>query len=120
VPKSDVPGLLAASDMEIHELQGFGIGIASMEAMCTELPTVMTERPDYFPGMYLENNQDTILLERGDTPAMVDAIVRLIEDENLRRRIGKAGRGFVFANLDMHKLCDANLQLLERVVAESA
>jgi glycosyltransferase involved in cell wall biosynthesis len=113
LPKTDIPGILSAATMEIHDLHGFGIGIATLEAMAAGRPTVMAERPDYFPNARLTNGENSILIEPGDTAALSDSINRLLADETLADQMGSQGRDWVFANFNMPDICDENLELLE-------
>ena len=120
LPKNDIPGILSASTMEIHDLKGFGIGIASLEAMAAGRPTVMAERPDYFPNATLENGKNSMLIKPGDTAALADSINKLIEHEELADGIGEAGREWVFANFNMPDICDKNLKILDELRRERA
>ena len=120
LPKNDIPGILSASPMEIHDLKGFGIGIASLEAMAAGRPTVMAERPDYFPNATLENGKNSMLIKPGDTAALADSINKLIEHEELADGIGEAGREWVFANFNMPDICDKNLKILDELRRERA
>lgn len=113
MPKVDIPGMLAAADMEIHDLQGFGIGIASLEAMAAGTPTVMAERPDYFPHATIEDGKTSMIVPVGDSAALATAINRIIEDSELAERLAEGGREYVFEHFDMPKVCDHNLDLLK-------
>ncbi|MFJ5987640.1 glycosyltransferase family 4 protein [Lentzea sp. NPDC092896] len=115
LPKAEIPGLLAGADMEVHDLQGFGIGIASLEAMAAGVPTVMAERADYFPNAVITNGTESLLTKPGDHSALAESINRLIEDEGVAKKIGEAGRQWVFDNFDMPKICEANLDILKNV-----
>lgn len=115
LPKADIPGLLAAADMEVHDLQGFGIGIASLEAMAAGIPTVMAERPDYFANATLTDGEHSLLVRPGDHAALAASINRLIDDRSLAAKIGAAGRDWVFANFDMPKICEENLNVLKEI-----
>lgn len=115
LPKAEIPGLLAGSDMEVHDLQGFGIGIASLEAMAAGVPTVMAERADYFPNAVITNGTESLLTKPGDHRGLAESINRLIEDEGVAKKIGEAGRQWVFDNFDMPKICEANLDILKKI-----
>ncbi|GAA3861234.1 glycosyltransferase family 4 protein [Saccharothrix violaceirubra] len=115
LPKPEIPGLLAAADMEVHDLQGFGIGIASLEAMAAGTPTVMAERADYFPGVAMTNGTESLLTKPGDHQGLADAINSLIDDPSLAEKVGEAGRQWVFENFDMPKICEANLDILKSI-----
>lgn len=115
LPKADIPDVLAAADMEIHDVQGFGIGISSLEAMAAGTPTVMAERPDYFPHATFIDGEQVLIVSPGDPDALAQAIMRLIEDPTLSEHIGSAGRSFVNEHFDMPKVCEHNLDLLKRI-----
>ncbi|MFD4672959.1 glycosyltransferase family 4 protein [Lentzea sp. NPDC058450] len=119
LPKAEIPGLLAGSDMEVHDLQGFGIGIASLEAMAAGVPTVMAERADYFPNAVITNGTESLLTKPGDHSGLAEQINRLIEDEGVAKKIGEAGRQWVFDNFDMPKICEANLDILKSVAGKA-
>ncbi len=118
LPKSDIPGLLAGSDVEVHDLQGFGIGIASLEAMAAGTPTVLAERADYFSCARIANGEETLLVTPGDTDELAASINQLLDDPDLASDIGAAGRKWVHNNLDMPRICAANLDILRRLAVE--
>jgi glycosyltransferase involved in cell wall biosynthesis len=55
VPKGDVPDFLAAAAVETHDLQGYGMGTATLESMAAGVPVVVAVRPDNFPGVDRES-----------------------------------------------------------------
>ena len=57
VARADVPDHLAAADVEAHDLQGYGLGTASLESMAAGVPVVAAVRPDNFPGVRLVSGQ---------------------------------------------------------------
>lgn len=74
-----------------------GLGLVILEAMAAGLPVVATRR-----GAIAEVVEDGVtgfLADPGDTHAIAQSIVRLIEDETLRRTMGEAGRIRYLANL---------------------
>ncbi|PSB19694.1 glycosyltransferase family 1 protein [Phormidesmis priestleyi ULC007] len=67
-----------------------GYGIPPVEAMAAGVPVVATRS-----GAVVETVQDGktgFLVEKEDVQAIADAIVRLLEDDDLRETMGKAGR----------------------------
>ncbi|MEU5690965.1 glycosyltransferase family 4 protein [Actinosynnema sp. NPDC020468] len=119
LPKAEIPGILAAADLEIHDLQGFGIGIASLEAMAAGTPTVMAERADYFPGAVLTSGTETFLVKPGDHQGIADAVNKLLDDPSLAEKVGEAGKQWVFENFDMPKICEANLDILKSIAGKA-
>jgi 1,2-diacylglycerol 3-alpha-glucosyltransferase len=116
LPKAEIPGILAAADMEIHDLQDYGISIATLEAMAAGTPTVMATRPDYFMHTRLRDGVETLLVHTDDRVGLANSITRLIEDEDLARRVGDGGRNWVWDRFDMPKICAHNLDVLSELV----
>jgi Glycosyl transferases group 1 len=61
-----------------------------LEAMSSGLPVIAT-RGGGFPEA-VEDGKTGILVERGDAVGLAEAITRLVENEDLRRSMGQAGR----------------------------
>jgi glycosyltransferase involved in cell wall biosynthesis len=65
-------------------------GIPLVEAMATGIPVIAT-RGGAFPEI-VQDGKTGLLVPRGDAPALAEAILRLLEDGDLRRSMGEAGR----------------------------
>lgn len=68
--------------------EAFGMPI--VEAMSMRLPVIAT-RGGAFPEL-VEDEKTGLLVERGDVDALAEAILRLLEDDNLRIAMGEAGQ----------------------------
>ncbi|WP_328679561.1 glycosyltransferase family 4 protein [Streptomyces sp. NBC_00322] len=68
-------------------LESFGMTI--VEAMRCGVPVVSTDCP-HGPGEIIEDGVDGRLVPVGDVDAIADALIALIEDDELRRRTGQA------------------------------
>ncbi|MGY1739554.1 MULTISPECIES: glycosyltransferase [unclassified Blastococcus] len=92
----DVAGLLAAADVFTLPSRFEGKPVALMEALCVGLPVVAT-RVGGIPEQ-VTDGVEGLLVPPGDPEALVAALVALIEDGGLRRRLGAAalrrGRDF--------------------------
>ena len=65
-------------------------GITLLESMACETPIVCSDILGFRD--VVKDGREALMVPCGDRDALADAIVRLIEDEPLRRRLGKRGR----------------------------
>ncbi|MEU3449542.1 glycosyltransferase family 4 protein [Streptomyces thermolilacinus] len=79
-----VKGAIAASTSR-HE----SFGMTLVESMRCGVPMVSTDC-DYGPREIIKDGEDGLLVPVGDVDAVAAALLRLIEDEGLRRRMGEA------------------------------
>lgn len=64
-------------------------GNVIVEAMAAGLPVVSTDA-DHGPRNILTHGEDGLIVPRGDTGAMAEAILELVEDDERRQRMGEA------------------------------
>jgi colanic acid/amylovoran biosynthesis glycosyltransferase len=86
-----------------------GIPVVLMEAMAMEIPcvsTMITGIPEL-----IRNEIDGLLVMPSDDRALAQAIEKLMDDADLRRRLGEAGRQRVLANYNLPD----NIELLARL-----
>lgn len=76
-----------------------GIPVALMEAMACELAVVST-RVSGIPEL-IEDGVSGLLVNEKDAVSLADALQRLIEDQDLRRRLGKNARQKVLREFDV-------------------
>ena len=89
------------------------LGVALMEAMSCEVPTIGTAAGGV--AELIRDGQDGILVPPRDPPAMADAILRLAGDPDLARRLGQAGRERIVSGFG----AEAGAETLIRLVAET-
>lgn len=118
VPKTDIPHLLAAADVESHE-QGWGLGTATLESMAAGVPVVGWGRIDNFPGVPLVDGADIVLRDVGDVPGLAQGISRILGDRALASTIGERSRDIVDRHFDIERVLEKHEQALERLVGAS-
>jgi glycosyltransferase involved in cell wall biosynthesis len=59
-----------------------------------------------------------VLVDQHDPQSIANAIVRLLTDEEFRRKIGAGGRRFVLEHLAWDKIAEQMERFYERVIAE--
>ncbi|MGW7368672.1 glycosyltransferase family 4 protein [Streptomyces sp. NPDC054841] len=104
-----VKGSLAAVT---SNLESFGMTI--VEAMRCGLPVVSTDCP-HGPGEIIEDGVDGRLVPVGDEDAVADALLGLINDDELRRRTGEAALG-ASARFDPVRIAERHEALFTELV----
>jgi glycosyltransferase involved in cell wall biosynthesis len=78
-----------------------GVPVVLMEAMAMEIPCVATSVAGV-PELIV-HGENGWLVAPGDTEALAEALRRLMEDGDLRRRLGQAGRAMVMEEYNLEK-----------------
>ncbi len=91
-----------------------GVPATLMEAMAMEIPCVST----YVSGIpeLIDHEKSGLLVPEKDAVAMADALQRLLEDKELRLKLGKAGRQKVLAEFNLNKSVAQLAELFKQYV----
>ncbi|MEK6606254.1 MAG: glycosyltransferase family 4 protein [Myxococcota bacterium] len=96
VAHEQIGDYLSAATIEAHWLgSGPGLGIAAMEAMAAGVPVVSSIDQDAFGRGLLRPGENVMLIERGSSRSIVDTLIALLKDAELRQRVGAGGRRLV-------------------------
>ncbi len=89
-PRSDVPALLAQSNVFLSTAIFEGQGLAALEAMSLNKPAVAMD----CVGLRecIEHEIDGLLVPLGDEDACAQAVLRILNDDALAKRLGERGR----------------------------
>jgi len=93
-----------------------GIPVVLMEAMAMEIPCVAT----YIAGIpeLIRDGESGLLVHASDAAALAAAIARLMDQPELRRQLGKAGREKVLADFDLARNMAKLAGIFRRRLAE--
>ena len=102
---NEIPRLLAAADALVQpgrssEFNDYRFPSKLPEFLASGRPVIL---PRSNVGLILKDGEEALLLERGDSVDIADALQRLAADPELRTRIGHNGRTFALKNLDWAK-----------------
>jgi len=113
--RRDVIDFLRACDVFIFPSLYEGLGIALIEAMgagCACIATSAGPIPEI-----VRDGKDGILVPPADSEAIATAVCRVLSDESLRARLGKAATETAFSRFQPQKSADALTRIYESVVA---
>jgi 1,2-diacylglycerol 3-alpha-glucosyltransferase len=119
VPRVEVPTYVAAADVEVHDLQGHGLGTASLEVLAAGVPVVAVVRPDNFPGISLRSWENIVLVPPDDPRSLADSIVKLLDDPELARRVASGQQDLIRDHFTLEVVTDAHIALYERALSSS-
>ena len=88
--QDDMPAVLAASDIVALSSYSEGVPRVLLEASAMGRPIVATQLPGIIDTV--EDGVTGVLVPPRDSEALADAILELVDDPDLRRRYGAAGR----------------------------
>ena len=91
MPYDSLPGLIASSDIYVStSLSDAGIASSTAEAMACGVPVVVSNTGENH--LWVKPMETGLLFKAGDSDALAEAVIKLLSDENLTRKIGKAAR----------------------------
>jgi glycosyltransferase involved in cell wall biosynthesis len=108
---------MRAADVFVLASDAEPMGVVYMEAMACERATVGTAAGGV--GEIITDGVDGLLVPPGDPAALAAAIGRLIDDPELRCRLGSAGRRRVVEEFDSRKWARVVLERIKTLVAGS-
>ena len=110
----DLDAYLACFDLFAHPALAEGLGVAALKAAAAGLP-VVGFRAGGMPEA-VEHEETGLLVGPEDTGALAAAISRLIDDPDLRRQFGEAGRRRMQSEFSIDTMADKHVALYEAVL----
>ncbi len=111
--RSDIPQLLALSDLLVLPSYTEGLPLVILEAMAAGLPIVATPVGG-IPEAVI--HQETgLLVPVEDVRALGDAILRLLQNPHLMQEMGNKGLGMVQKDFSVEKMCEEVFDIYQQV-----
>ncbi|HEY7514757.1 MAG TPA: glycosyltransferase, partial [Vicinamibacteria bacterium] len=114
--RQDMPELYAAMDVFVLPSHREGFPRAPMEASAMKVPCVVTDVRGCRQAV--TEGRNGLLVPVGDVRALADAIVRLLADPALARRLGEEGRRRALLEFDERRVAARVLSEYERLLEE--
>ena len=116
-PQLDVRPFLSAMDVGVMSSEYEGLPVAMLEAMCTGLPVVAT-RVGGVPEV-VRHEREGLLVQSGDGEGLAAACMRLVDDPDLRVRLGRGARARVNDGFGIQRLSREIEQVYDAVLARA-
>jgi glycosyltransferase involved in cell wall biosynthesis len=113
--RPDVPEILASSSIFVLSSRAEALPVSVLEAMAAGLPVVAT-RVGGVPELVVEG-ETGLLVPPGDPRALAAALQRLLDEPELRARLGAAGRARVEEHFTLESFLESHLDLYRRALA---
>jgi glycosyltransferase involved in cell wall biosynthesis len=106
VSREELQHALSSAWLSVFPSYAEAFAIAPMEAMLCGCPTIYSQRGSG-PEL-MQDGRDGLLIDPDNTDQLAEAIVRLLEDDQLARRLGEAGRQRVKDRFTVGRAVTAN------------
>ncbi len=110
--RSDIPDLLAATDVAVLTSDFEGLANTLVEAMCVGKALVTTAHRGVEE--LVTDGREGYIVPCGDARAVADKVCRLLSDETLRKRMGEKGRQTVQARFSLKAMATSLLEVYEK------
>ncbi|ATE62293.1 glycosyltransferase [Thauera sinica] len=112
----NLPEILGCLDLLVHPADMEGLGVSLLQASAARVP-IIASRAGGMPEA-VRDGVNGLLVEPGDMRQLAGAMDRLLGDPALRARMGEAGRTLVLGEFSVDAMCDGNLAIYRKVLAE--
>jgi spore coat protein SA len=116
IPPAEMPptyllGDVFAGPSQIPE----GLGLVFLEAAAAGLPVIATPMGG-IPEIVRDGETGLLLQEKDNVAELADKIVSLLQDHDLRKRLGQQGRDWVLGNFSWEKIAQVQEQVYNEIL----
>lgn len=115
--RKDLPQWLGGLDILAHPADMEGLGVSLLQASAAAVP-IVTSRAGGLPEA-VQDGVNGMLIAPGDVSALIAALDRLLQDVDLRRRLGAAGRQRILREFSVQAMVEGNLTVYRKVLDAS-
>jgi glycosyltransferase involved in cell wall biosynthesis len=108
--RSDIPAILAASDIFVLPSYSEGLPIALLEAMAAGKACVVTDI-----GLPVNSGENALVVPAGDPESLARAVETLLIDEKLREKLGRNAREEVKRTYSWEKAVDGYMRIFNQL-----
>lgn len=116
--RDDLPRWMGCLDLLVHPAYMEGLGVSLLQAAAAGVP-IIASRAGGMPEA-VRDGENGLLVPPGDADALRTALVRLLEDETLRRRLAQGGPALIAREFSIDAMVDGNLAVYRDVLASNS
>jgi glycosyltransferase involved in cell wall biosynthesis len=114
--REDLDAFIGCFDLFVHPASAEGLGVAVLKASAAGVPVVACDAGGVSEAV--SDGETGLLVPPDDAEALREAIAHLIDDEQLRARLGAAGRERMQNEFSIATMAEAHLALYESLISE--
>ena len=115
--RTDVPDLLAASDVFAFPSLYEGLGCSLIEAMALSIPIVGSDADAI--AEVLSDGAYGVVVPRGDVAGLAEALARLLSNPTRRRELARRGRERYLERYELDSVVEATVEMYAAILATS-
>jgi glycosyltransferase involved in cell wall biosynthesis len=115
--QSNIPVVLAATDVMLLPSHREGLPLSIVEAMLSHVPVIAASTAGV-PEI-ITNGKDGLLFQAGDIPTLATLISQMVRDANLRQQLAQAGYRTAVERLLVGRMVDETEAYYQRIIEES-
>jgi len=112
--RNDVQDLLSVCGVFVLPSLSEGMPLALLEAMAAGIPSVATRVGGV--GEAIEDGKSGLLVPPGDSHALAESIIKLLEDRTLARQMGQYARDVVARRFSVSRMVDDYKEIYARLI----
>jgi len=110
----NLPAILGCLDLLLHPADMEGLGVSLLQAAAARVP-IIASRAGGMPEV-VRDGENGLLIAPGDVAGLANAMNRLLDDPDLRRRAGEAGRALILREFSTDAMCAGNLAVYNKTL----
>ena len=115
--RDDLPRWLGCLDVLLHPVDMEGLGVSLLQAAAASVP-IIGARAGGVPEI-IEHEKSGLLIEVGDTQALLAAMNKLLADPEKRQQMGRHGKAIVERKFSVAQMVAGNLAIYNQLLSRS-
>lgn len=114
--RHDLDDYLSAFDLMVHPAEREGLGVAMLKGAAAGLPVIAFDTAGATEAV--DHGKTGVLIRPGDLAGLQNAIELMIDDAEIRKDLGRAGRQRMRDEFSVRTMVESHIDLYERILHE--